>query len=52
MGATDPKEAKRRFYQKRVCLSIEANSVHGSDSIQNAKRNRVFFLHNEELIEN
>ncbi len=52
MGATDPKEAKEGTIRKDFALSIEANSVHGSDSLENAKKEIEFFFTNEELIEN
>ena len=52
MGATDPKEAKEGSIRKEFALSIEANSVHGSDSLENAKKEIEFFFQNEELIEN
>jgi len=52
MGATDPKEAKEGSIRKEFALSIEANSVHGSDSLENAKKEIEFFFTNEELIEN
>ena len=38
MGATNPQEAEVGTIRKEFALSIEANSVHGSDSIQNAKK--------------
>ena len=37
MGATNPKEAKEGTIRKKYGLSIDKNSVHGSDSIDNAK---------------
>ena len=43
MGATDPKKQKRVQLEK-FGISIDKNSVHGSDSPENAKiRNRLFF---------
>ena len=52
MGATDPKEAKENTIRKEFALSIEANSVHGSDSIQNAQKEIDFFFNIDELVEN
>ena len=44
MGATNPKEAKEGTIRNEFGLSIEENSVHGSDSFAKCKkRNRVFF---------
>ena len=37
MGATNPKEAKDGTIRKKYGISIDKNSVHGSDSIENAK---------------
>ena len=51
MGATDPKEAKEGTIRKQFALSIEANSVHGSDSLENAQKEIDFFFTDEELIE-
>jgi Nucleoside diphosphate kinase len=52
MGATDPKEAKVGTIRKEFAKSIEENSVHGSDSLENAKKEIEFFFTNEEIIEN
>ncbi len=38
MGATDPKKAKENTIRKLYGLSIDKNSVHGSDSVDNAKK--------------
>ena len=38
MGATDPKKAEENTIRKRYGISIDKNSVHGSDSIENAKK--------------
>lgn len=38
MGATDPKKATKGTIRKLFAESIEANSVHGSDSAENAKK--------------
>ena len=44
MGATDPKKAEDNTIRKLYGLSIDKNSVHGSDSIENAKKEIDFFL--------
>jgi nucleoside-diphosphate kinase len=50
MGATNPKEAKEGTIRKEFAESIEANSVHGSDSLENAKNEISFFFANIELV--
>ena len=52
MGATNPQEAKEGTIRNEFGLSIEENSVHGSDSLHNAKKEIEFFFTNEELCEN
>jgi len=44
MGATNPKEAEEDTLRKRYGISIGKNSVHGSDSIENAKIEIDFFF--------
>jgi len=44
MGATNPKDAKDGTVRKKYGISIDKNSVHGSDSIENAKIEIDFFL--------
>ena len=44
MGATDPKKAEEKTIRKLYGLSIDKNSVHGSDSIENAKKEINFFF--------
>ena len=44
MGATDPKKAAEGTIRKLYGLSIDKNSVHGSDSIQNAQKEIQFFF--------
>ena len=44
MGATDPKDAKDGTIRKKYGISIDKNSVHGSDSIENAKIEIDFFF--------
>ena len=50
MGATNPDEAKEGTIRKQYAESIEANSVHGSDSEENAKIEISFFFSGSELI--
>ena len=44
MGATNPKDAKDGTVRKKYGISIDKNSVHGSDSIENAKIEIDFFF--------
>jgi nucleoside-diphosphate kinase len=44
MGATNPKEAKDGTIRKKYGISIDKNSVHGSDSIENSKIEIDFFF--------
>tara|TARA_B100000965_G_scaffold41377_1_gene30411 strand:+ start:146 stop:556 length:411 start_codon:yes stop_codon:yes gene_type:complete len=46
MGATNPKEAEPNTIRKQFGISIDKNSVHGSDSIENAKKEINFFFKN------
>ena len=46
MGATDPKNAEENTIRKLYGLSIDKNSVHGSDSADNAKKEIKFFFKN------
>ena len=46
MGATDPKNAEEGTIRKKFGVSIDKNSVHGSDSIENAKNEINFFFKN------
>ena len=50
MGATNPDEAADGTIRKLFAESIEANSVHGSDSIENAAIEIAFFFSSSELI--
>jgi nucleoside-diphosphate kinase len=50
MGATDPAKAAPGTIRKDFAESIEANSVHGSDSADNAKQEIVFFFKNNEIV--
>ena len=44
MGATDPKNAEENTLRKLYGISIDKNSVHGSDSVDNAIKEIEFFL--------
>ncbi len=44
MGATNPKEAKEGTIRKKYGISIDKNSIHGSDSVENAKIEIDFFF--------
>ena len=44
MGATDPKDADEGTIRKKYGISIDKNSVHGSDSVENAKIEIDFFF--------
>jgi len=44
MGATNPKEADDNTIRKLYGISIDKNSVHGSDSLDNAKKEIEFFF--------
>ena len=46
MGATDPKKAEDGTIRKQFGISIDKNSVHGSDSLDNAKIEIDFFFKN------
>ncbi len=46
MGATNPKEAEEGTIRKKYGISIDKNSVHGSDSVDNAKIEINFFFKN------
>ncbi len=46
MGATDPKNAEKNTIRKLYGISIDKNSVHGSDSQANAKKEIDFFFKN------
>ena len=50
MGATNPDDAEEGTIRKEFAESIEANSVHGSDSLQNAQNEISFFFANIELV--
>ena len=46
MGATDPKNAEDGTLRKKYGISIDKNSVHGSDSVENANVEIDFFFNN------
>ena len=46
MGATDPKKAEKGTIRFLYGISIDKNSVHGSDSLDNAKKEIDFFFKN------
>lgn len=49
MGATNPKEAKAGTIRADFADSIDANAVHGSDSLENAKNEIAFFFAKREI---
>jgi len=51
MGATNPANAKEGTIRKEFAESIEANSVHGSDSLENAENEISFFFTASEIVE-
>lgn len=51
MGATNPKDAADGTIRKDFAMSIEANSVHGSDSLENAKIEIAYFFAGSEIVE-
>mgnify|MGYP001451490154 FL=1 len=51
MGATNPSDAEEGTIRKEFAVSIEANSVHGSDSLENAKNEISFFFSGIEIVE-
>jgi nucleoside-diphosphate kinase len=51
MGATNPKDATAGTIRKDFAESIEANSVHGSDSLENAQIEIAYFFAGNEIVE-
>jgi nucleoside-diphosphate kinase len=51
MGATNPANAAPGTIRKDFAESIEANSVHGSDSLENAKTEIAFFFQPSEIVD-
>ena len=52
MGSTNPKDADDGTIRKIHALNIQENSVHGSDSEENAKKEIAYFFNESELINN
>ena len=50
MGATNPENADEGTIRKLFALNIQENSVHGSDSLENAKIEIGFFFEAEEIV--
>ncbi len=50
MGATNPEEADAGTIRKEYALSIGENSVHGSDSLENAKIEIDYFFNADEIV--
>jgi nucleoside-diphosphate kinase len=50
MGATNPDEANPGTIRKEYAESLEANSVHGSDSLENAQIEISFFFNDDEIV--
>lgn len=50
MGATNPQEASEGTLRKLFALDIEKNSVHGSDSQENASREIAYFFNQLEVV--
>lgn len=50
MGATNPAQAAEGTVRKLYAESIEANSVHGSDSVENAAKEIAFFFAETEIL--
>lgn len=51
MGATNPAVAEEGTIRKTFALSIDKNTVHGSDSVESAKREIAFFFSQTEICE-
>jgi len=49
MGATNPKDAAEGTIRREFASSIERNAVHGSDSLENAKKEIAFFFKPSEI---
>ena len=52
MGATDPKQASPGSIRAQFASAIDANAVHGSDSVENGAKEIEFFFSNSELLGN
>ncbi len=51
MGATNPADAKENTLRKLYAASLEANAVHGSDSVISAEREISYFFEKMELVD-
>jgi len=51
MGATDPQKAQEGTIRREFGLDVEKNSVHGSDSPENAQKEISFFFNGLEVVE-
>lgn len=49
MGATDPKKAETGTIRKDFASDVQNNAIHGSDSLDNAKREISFFFDSNEI---
>ena len=49
MGSTNPKDAEEGTIRKEIALNVQENSVHGSDSLENAKNEIDFFFNKDEI---
>ena len=49
MGATNPENAAEGTIRKEFALNIQENSVHGSDSLENAITEISYFFENKEI---
>ena len=50
MGATNPENAESGTIRKLFALNVQENSVHGSDSDENAKKEIEFFFSDNEIV--
>ena len=50
MGATNPENSENGTIRKLFALNVQENSVHGSDSVENAKIEINFFFKSEEIV--
>ena len=50
MGATNPENAEEGTIRKTHALNVQENSVHGSDSKENAEKEIAFFFKKEEIV--
>ena len=49
MGATDPKKAKKGTIRAEFAINVEANAIHGSDSVETAKIEISFFFDDKDI---